>query len=78
MLQFQVHNIQSLNVLSLDEIRRASAMFQQWYLFDIIVFDVAPEELQVFMRESTIIRFCGQNGASCMLRTVTVHTWSSQ
>jgi len=46
-----------LNVLSLDEIRRAAAMFQQWYLFGNIVYDAAPEELQEFMRESTDYSF---------------------
>ena len=46
-----------LNVLSLDEIRRAASMFEQWYLFGNIVYDAAPEELQVFKRESTDYSF---------------------
>ena len=45
------------HVLSLDEIRRAASMFQQWYLFGNIVFDAAPDELKVFFQESSDFSF---------------------
>jgi hypothetical protein len=46
-----------MNVLSLDEIRHAAAMFKQWYMSGNIVFDAAPDDLQSFFRESTDFSF---------------------
>ena len=40
-----------MNVLSIDEIRKAAALFKQWYLSGNIVFDMAPSDLQDFFRE---------------------------
>ena len=40
-----------MNVLSIDEIRKAAALFKEWYLSGNIVFDMAPSELQEFFKE---------------------------
>ena len=37
-----------MNVLSLEEIQHAAALFKQWYLSGNIVFDLAPSDLQEF------------------------------